>query len=68
MAILTRDQVCEKYQLSRGTLDYWIRGNKIPYSRLGKKVVRFDAEELDQWFKSRKYHPANYERKGGDQK
>lgn len=31
------------------TIDYLVSTNQIPFSRLGKRAVRFDSDRLDQW-------------------
>jgi len=50
---LTRKQVAELLQLSLGTLDYMVAANQIPFSRVGKRNVRFSRERLERWFRER---------------
>ena len=63
MDILTRQEVAQTYKLPLSTVDYFVATNQIPYSRLGKRAVRFDKGELEQWFQARKYVRPNYERR-----
>jgi excisionase family DNA binding protein len=57
--ILTRQEVSEFFKISPRSLDYWVATNQIPYSRLGKRTVRFSRERLEEWFREREgieYH------------
>jgi excisionase family DNA binding protein len=51
--ILTRQEVSEKFRLPISTLDYLVSTNQIPFSRIGKRGVRFSLERLNEWFKER---------------
>lgn len=51
--ILTRQEVSEKFKLPISTLDYLVSTNQIPFSRIGKRSVRFSLERLNEWFKER---------------
>jgi excisionase family DNA binding protein len=51
--ILTRKEVAAIFKLNLRTLDYLVATNQIPFSRLGKRMVRFDKERLLQCFKDR---------------
>lgn len=53
MEILTRKEVSEVFKLNPRTLDYLISSGQIPYSRIGRRMVRFERSRLEQWFKSR---------------
>ncbi len=63
MQILTRQEVAQFYKLPLSTVNYFVATNQIPFSRLGKRSVRFDRDELEQWFQARKYQRPNYERR-----
>jgi excisionase family DNA binding protein len=63
MDVLTRQEVSELFKLPLSTVDYFVGTNQIPYSRLGKRSVRFSRSELEHWFESRKYQRPNYERR-----
>jgi excisionase family DNA binding protein len=51
--IITRKQVAEMFNMPVGTINYLVRTKQIPFSRLGKRSVRFDAERLKEWFHER---------------
>lgn len=56
---LTRKEVSKEYKLPLRTVDYLVATNQIPFSRLGKRNVRFSRERLEQWFREREgieYH------------
>ncbi|MBC8466721.1 MAG: helix-turn-helix domain-containing protein [Deltaproteobacteria bacterium] len=51
--ILTRRETAEMLKLPIRTLDYLVGTNQIPFSRLGKRAVRFDKNRLNEWFRDR---------------
>ena len=51
--ILIRKEVSDKWRLNLATLDYLVQTGQIPFSRIGKRCVRFDEDRLDEFFKSR---------------
>ena len=51
--ILTRKDVSEQFKLALGTVDYLVSTKQIPYSRLGRRGVRFDKKRLMEWFQER---------------
>ncbi len=53
MTILKRKEVADMYRVPLRTVDYWASTGQIPFSRLGKRAVRFDRDTLDKWFKDR---------------
>ncbi len=53
MDVLTRQEVSSIYKLNPKTLDYLVQTHQIPYSRLGRRMVRFDRDRLEKWFASR---------------
>lgn len=48
--ILTAREVCAKYKLPSGTLSYLVATKGIPFTRLSRRIVRFDSARLDKWF------------------
>ena len=59
MNILTREEVAKRFKMSRATLDYLVATNQIPFSRVSKRMVRFDEDRLMEWFRGREgveYH------------
>ena len=58
---LTRREVSDLLHIPLRSLDYLVRRGEIPFSRIGRRSVRFDPERLDEWFRSREgisYHIA----------
>jgi len=51
--ILTRKEVGEFLKIPVRTIDYLVTTGQIPFSRLGKRSVRFDRDRLNEWFKER---------------
>ena len=47
---LTRQEVSEKLKIPIITIDYLVSTNQIPYSRIGKRSVRFSSTRIEQWF------------------
>jgi excisionase family DNA binding protein len=57
--ILTRKEAAELLRLPARTLDYLVCTKQIPFSRIGKRNVRFSRKRLEEWFKEREsieYH------------
>jgi excisionase family DNA binding protein len=53
MEILTRQELSTIFKLNLRTLDYLVSTHQIPYSRIGRRMVRFDRERIEAWFKQR---------------
>ena len=53
MKILTKNEVAELLQVSPQTINFWIKTNQIPYSRTGKRAVRFLESRIEAWMKER---------------
>ena len=51
--ILIRKEVAEMFKMSIGTINYLVTTGQIPFSRLGKRSVRFDRARLEKWFADR---------------
>ena len=51
--ILTRKEVSELFKMPIRTIDYLVSSGQIPFSRLGKRSVRFSKERLQEWFSDR---------------
>jgi excisionase family DNA binding protein len=60
---LTRQDVAELFQLPIRTLDYLVGTGQIPFSRIGKRNVRFDRGRLEAWFKEREGKEYRLQRK-----
>lgn len=51
--ILTRDEAAELLKLPLRTLDYLVATGQIPFTRIGKRSVRFSRTRLMEWFYDR---------------
>jgi excisionase family DNA binding protein len=51
--ILRRKEVAEMLKIPVRTIDYLVQTGQIPFSRLGKRSVRFDKARLQEWFAER---------------
>jgi len=51
--ILTRKEVSEFLKIPMRTIDYLVQTDQMPFSRLGKRSVRFSKERLLDWFRKR---------------
>lgn len=51
--LLRRQDVSEWLQIPLRTIDYLVQTDQIPFSRLGKRNVRFSKERLKEWFADR---------------
>lgn len=49
---LTYPELAEALNLPLGTLYSKVAGRSIPHVRLGRRLVRFDAEEIARWLKA----------------
>lgn len=57
--ILNRREVAEFLKMPVRAIDYLVSTGQIPFSRLGKRSVRFDKNRLLEWFNDREgieYH------------
>ena len=50
-ALLTYVEVEARTGLRRGTLYSMVARGEIPYVRLGRRLVRFQAQEIEAWLK-----------------
>jgi excisionase family DNA binding protein len=53
MKVLTRDGAADLLQVPRATIDYLVQTQQIPFSRVGKRGVRFVDDRLFQWLEER---------------
>ena len=49
---MTIDQVCEYLQVSRSTVNRWIRDSNLPVHKIDR-TLRFYRDELDAWVRKR---------------
>lgn len=55
---ITYSELAELTNLPLGTLYHRVAEKKIPHVRLGRRLVRFDAEEIARWLKAQEVAPA----------
>jgi excisionase family DNA binding protein len=51
--ILIRPEVSKMLKIPGRTLDYLVATGQIPYSRIGKRSVRFSKRRLLKWLQER---------------
>ena len=51
MPMLDYDQFCERYAMKKATAYSLVCRRQIPHIRLSGKMVRFDSDEIDGWFR-----------------
>ena len=49
--LLTPQQICERYHISKWTLYQWTSKGSIPYLKI-RRLVRFDEQEIEKWEKT----------------
>ncbi|MBU0606037.1 MAG: helix-turn-helix domain-containing protein [Candidatus Omnitrophica bacterium] len=54
--LYTKEDIARRYTLELTTLNNWVSQGKIPYAKIGKKVL-FPAREIERWEKQR-FRPA----------
>ena len=50
---LKRKEVAEMFKIPVRTIDYLVQTGQIPFSRIGKRSVRFNKARLEEWFAER---------------
>jgi excisionase family DNA binding protein len=50
---LTRQEVSERLKIPLRTIDYLVSTNQIPFSRIGKRSVRFSSSRIEEFFSER---------------
>jgi excisionase family DNA binding protein len=56
-AHLTYKEVAELLNVKVGTVYSWVARSEIPHVRLGRRVVRFPREQVQQWLAARLVNP-----------
>ncbi len=51
--IMNRDETGKFLSTNRKTVDYLVSTNQIPYSRIGKRLIRFKRSRLLAWLDER---------------
>ncbi|MBL7177295.1 MAG: helix-turn-helix domain-containing protein [Desulfobacteraceae bacterium] len=52
--ILTRQGVSEFLKMPVRTIDYLVQTGQIPFTRPGKRLVRFNKFDIEAWLEDRK--------------
>lgn len=50
LEVLLREEVSEILKTSLRTVDYLVATGQIPFSRIGKRGVRFSRKRIEEWF------------------
>ena len=48
---LNIEELCQRYNLNRRTVYFWVSKDEIPYLKAGR-VLRFSSKEVEAWMKS----------------
>ena len=51
--ILTKKEISQMLRISLRAIEHLVVTNQIPYSRLGKRSVRFSKTRVVEWFQER---------------
>lgn len=62
MSLLTEQELCSALKVERVFL-WKCRQDGMPFIRLGAKIVRYDLEEVLEWFRTLESVPDNQETK-----
>jgi excisionase family DNA binding protein len=55
---LTYPELAQALNLPLGTLYSNVASRSIPHVRLGRRLVRFDADQISAWLKAQEFAPA----------
>lgn len=50
------EEVAQKLGIKKMTLHNWVSMRKIPYTKIGRKVI-FDPDSIDAWLKKKEIKP-----------
>ena len=64
--VLTRAEAAGMLKMPRRTLDYLVATGQIPFSRIGKRSVRFTRARLLEWLQEREGVEYRLPRVAGD--
>ena len=54
--MLNINELSRKLKISVSTLYKWVSQKKIPYSKVGRRVI-FDERDIEKWFEEKKLKP-----------
>ena len=55
--LLNNAQAAEFLQISENTLRVWVSRGKVPYTKIGKRLVRYRKGDLEDWIDGQTHHP-----------
>jgi excisionase family DNA binding protein len=58
--VLTKMEAAEFLKVPLQTVDWLVKSNQIPYSRIGKRIVRFSRNRLVEYLAEREGIEARY--------
>jgi excisionase family DNA binding protein len=58
--ILTKPEAAELLKVSESTVSWLVRSNQLPFSRIGKRLVRFSRNRLLEYMAERESISARY--------
>jgi len=58
MKLLTYEEMSAVVGVPVATLQSWVHRRTVPFVRLGKRTVRFDAAVIERWLRSRAAGPS----------
>lgn len=50
---LKKEDMAKKYQVSKRTINNWMRYEGMPHVTVNRQVVRFDVALVDDWYEKR---------------
>jgi excisionase family DNA binding protein len=59
----TKQDLSRELKIPERTVDYLVSTNQIPFSRIGKRSVRFSSERINEWFNEREGVELRYKTK-----
>ena len=59
--LINKRELAEYLSLSVFTIDTWVSQNRIPYVKMGRRVL-FDLSEIDKWIDEKKVEPISMEK------
>ena len=51
---LTIEELSDRLGVKKTTLYSWVASGLIPHLRLGRRLIRFNKEEIDQWLEGQR--------------
>lgn len=55
--LLTKKEVMEMLGIKESTLYAWVHQNRLPFLKLGKRLLRFREKDILEWIADKASHP-----------